>query len=346
MTSSPPTPSARGPRWSFSRQGTLHDCPHRYYLNYYGWRADAGPDHGRVHGLKRATGRHLRAGSIAHWAIEWWLRESRRQAPLVSGRQLAAAGVKKLRWDQRASRDYLLGVDLPRPSRQSGKEQDDPVLLVEYAVGLPDADARLDDIAETLTDARRRFLDDPALAPFRRAATRRDARIEARQHISVAPTDDWPDRAEAIPITVKLDLVYRTETGVDIVDWKTGRNDPEPAGTLQVGGYVLWASRALRVAPEAVRFVTVHLVSGTVHETRLDAYELYAAERLIEIQMVEMRERHVDGLAGDEASFPKNPERRRCRGCNFLLICEEGKTVAGSDLTYPALPHMTAGRAP
>jgi hypothetical protein len=54
-----------------------------------------------------------------------------------------------------------------------------------------------------------------------------------------------------------------------------------------------------------------------------------------------MRERHVHGLAGDGGAFPKNPERRRCRGCNFLLICEEGKAVAGKDLTYPSLPHLT-----
>lgn len=341
MTIPSPTQSFRGLKWSYSRQSTLNDCPHRYYLNYYGWRPDAGPDHDRVHGLKRSTGRHMRAGSIAHWAIEWGLRLSRQQAPLVSGHQLAAAAVKKLRWDQHVSQDFLLGVELPRPSRQSGKDQDDPVLLIEYAVGLPDADARLDEVAETLTDALRRFLEDPALTPFRRAAAQRDARIEGQQHISVAPSANGPERAEAIPITVKLDLVYRTAAGVDIVDWKTGRNDPEPAGTLQVGGYILWASRALRVAPEAVRFVTVHLGSGAVHETRLTEYEVYAAEDLIWTQMVEMRERHLDGLAGDGAAFPKNPERRRCRGCNFLLICEEGKAVAGHDLTYPGYIHLT-----
>ena len=343
MTLPSDPPSYRGLKWSFSRQGTLNDCPHRYYLTYYGWRPDAGPDHGRIHGLKRATGRHMRAGSIAHWAIEWWLRQSRQQAPLVSGHQLAAAAVKKLRWDQHASQDYLLGVELPRPSRRTGNQQDDPVLLIEYAVGLPDADARIDEVAETLTDALRRFLDDPALAPFRRAAAQRDARIEGQQHISVAPTEDGPDRPEAIPITVKLDLVYRTADGVDIVDWKTGRNDPEPAGTLQIGGYVLWATRALRVRPESVRFVTVHLASGTVNETRLTEAEVYAAEALIWIQNVQMRERHLDGLAGDEAAFPKNPERHRCRGCNFLLICEEGKAVAGHDLTYPGLIHLCQG---
>ncbi len=341
MTNPSPTQPYRGLKWSFSRQGTLNDCPHRYYLNYYGWRPDAGPDHGRIHGLKRATGRHMRAGSIAHWAIEWWLRQSRQRAPLVSGPQLAASAVKKLRRDQHVSQDFLLGVEITRPSRQTGKEQDDPVLLIEYAVGLPDADARLDEVAETLTDALRRFLDDPALAPYRRAATQRDARIEGQQKISVAPSDDGPERAEAIPITVKLDLVYRTEDGVDIVDWKTGRNDPEPAGTLQIGGYVLWATRALRVRPETVRFVTVHLATGAINETRLSEAEVYAAEDLIWTQTVEMRRRHVEGLAGDESAFPKNPERRRCRACNFLLICEEGKAVAGHDLTYPGLIHLT-----
>lgn len=320
-------------KWSHSRQESFYGCPHSYYLTYYGSRAGAGPGARRANELKRAKSRHLRVGTITHRAIRYALLETAAGRAMPTGERLAVLARIKLERDRRLSCDFLLGDGLPPPSQDWNGDRDDPVLLIEYIAGDPDADRLVDQAAGWMEDSLRRFVIEPALAPYRDGARIRGARIEAQHEAIIDGT--------SVGMTVKLDLVYRTDDGVVIVDWKSGRDHGDSASTLQVGGYVIWAAQRYRVSPEDISFYTVYLSTGNVVQVRLTETELYVAGQTIEMQMEAMVERHAVAMTGDDSSFRKNPERWRCRGCNFLLICEEGKAVAGHDLTYPGLIHLT-----
>ena len=301
----------------------LYSCPHAYYLHYYASKNRRLPNQWTLQRLRYASSRYLRCGNILHWAIEWYLKESAAGRNLPSPDRLSSLAVQKFQRDQDASRNVVLGRPLPPPQKDQRK---DPVLLLEYLTGDPQADDHCAERAAEMAEALHRFATDPALDRFRAAARTSGAVIERLEDF-VLPDFD-------IGMYAKIDLLYHTPTELVIVDWKSGK-DADSESRFQLAAYVLWGVHAYAVPAETIQCITVYLRTGRTWAASLDPLEIDNAIRTIDLQVQEMVELHSAGLAGHEHVFLKNPSPKRCRLCSFLPVCSEGRAVAGSDLIYP-----------
>ena len=63
--------------WSYSRRGTLEQCPRRYYYTYYASNDLSKNESSQIRFIKRLQNRHERTGQILHLVISTFLRKAR-----------------------------------------------------------------------------------------------------------------------------------------------------------------------------------------------------------------------------------------------------------------------------
>ncbi|MCA1813032.1 MAG: PD-(D/E)XK nuclease family protein [Halobacteriales archaeon] len=119
-------------------------------------------------------------------------------------------------------------------------------------------------------------------------------------------------------VRLRLDLLTEGPDGLLITDWKTGRMRHDLLDDLQLGTYVLWATRATREPVDRVKAELVFLGDATAKGTwRTDA-QLTMVERRIAASCDAML-----ALEGMEDA-PANPGMQ-CKDCKFLTVCEDGR---------------------
>jgi DNA helicase-2/ATP-dependent DNA helicase PcrA len=126
----------------------------------------------------------------------------------------------------------------------------------------------------------------------------------------------------------RIDAVYATDDGWEIVDFKSGRRHDDPARHVQLDAYAVAATDgALGPAPDRLDLSFVFLGGGeltvdTVHAT--PAHVAAARERLDGLL------RQIAAGGTDRTAFPVTAGPH-CRGCDFLPHCDAGQRhVAGT----------------
>jgi hypothetical protein len=303
--------------WSYSRRSTVEKCARRYYYEYYGASrrtAPREPDKDVLRFLKQLTSRHERTGSILHLVIAWYLREARKgQVPTVErtvswARHLFAA-------DREFSRSRHDGL------RALTGERFPPALLLEYHYSDPRAEALCDEAEARLYDALTAFVTDAAFASLRLAGFGADALIEATIRLG----DEVPCRVDG-----KVDLAFRSNSQVTVVDWKLGRAYGSGDDSLQLAVYALWAVRHFSCAPGDLRLQKAHLGSRDVIDFRADSDLLASACARIVQDAQQMSALHEYGVQGIAAAFSPCLQPLVCRDCPYRQVCPEGRELVGA----------------
>jgi CRISPR/Cas system-associated exonuclease Cas4 (RecB family) len=310
-----PPPSARTDvapvTWSYSRRSTLEQCARRYYYQYFGGNkrlARNDPDKETLHFLKVISNRFERSGSLMHLAVSRWLRalqrgESRDMESLIRW----VSGIFAA--DRAFSRQYPDG-DGPQVEGSFP-----PVLLREFHYRHPDAEQLCDEAANRMLTALRGFPGNLRFAAFQAGASTPDAIIEGAVRLRTLPCK----------IEGRIDLAYRQDGRVVVVDWKLSEASGNGDESLQLAVYALWAIEHFGCDPSSLEIYKGYLLSGEVVMFRLDPAILVAAKARVVQDAERMIALEAYGRDGVTDAFTPCAHPAVCSLCPFQRVCPEGR---------------------
>ncbi len=302
--------------YSPSQASMFQTCQRQYWFSRYGswggWEMDAAPLAREAYRLKKMTNRYLWTGSRVHEAIREVLNRFREGLPFDPA-EVRTRLLEQLRKDFRDSRDHVRATVAPK----------NKVILIEH-----------EDPERQTTDEQWKKLVDRALSSidgffsseaFRliqklgpKAIERNDDALESMP-ASVA--------AHEFPVYVTIDVALRTEGGILILDWKTGKPDPSGGHDQQLGLYALFAQSTWKIAPKQIQFAPVYLAYtperldlSTPSQETLDAVrETIEQNARIMLEKIEDPDRGVARI--EQFSVTRFPED--CKNCPFRSICND-----------------------
>jgi len=294
--------------WSVSRARLFDTCKRAYYYNYYGswggWEADADPPTRKLYLLKNITTLEMWAGSIVHEIVAEALNHmALNQKPVRAG-ILQARAREKLRrgWLDAVGRAWLSS---PKKTNLHG---------LYYGNGKTLPPGRTDATKDRVYDC---------LAAFARSDILRE--IQTIPFISWKPIDKLDFfMVDDLKIWCAIDFAFTDPAGrLNIVDWKTGGEDPESL-QLQLACYAFFAQSKWHASLDKVRLSGIFLRENA----RRSDYDvtgevLFDAKDRILTSAAEMRSllTNIEGNVAEEEDFPVCDNDRTCSRCNFREVC-------------------------
>ena len=291
--------------WSYSRRGTLEQCPRKYYYQYYGSNrrtAKNDPQKEELRFLKKLQNRHLRSGDILHYVIRWYLKELQ-QGKQPSLNQLLQWAKKDFRADIKYSQQYKRGTPLSDNFRH-------PKLLLEFYYGLSDVKSVCADTEERLVTALTNFITSQNVAQFREGARKASALIEESARMK---NDDFT-------LSGKVDLAYWEDDRIVIADWKIGSAGSSD-DSLQMLAYAWWAKQEFKRPVDYITPHRVHLADDTVSTFNVSEKALTRVEARILQDLEWMQEADNFGRRGLVEAFTPCAQPKVCEMCQFQEIC-------------------------
>lgn len=290
--------------WSHARHEVFQACLKRYYFAYYaawgGWEESAPAPAREAYRLKRLATRQQWTGHHAHLAIEFLLKNARRDSALA-----AAAEVRQLDLMRREFRDSRSGACRADPVRIPG------LFEHEYQLEVPAAEwkATVDRVAAAI----RNFLASDLWQELRAQPDEAFLAVERRAHFQL----------DGLKVIAVPDLVVRRNGRIRLYDWKTGATDPAEH-RVQLGVYALLARERWTAAPEEIEALVFNPVLGRQTTFSFAGDELETVREFIRDSADEM----LFPLAhpetndpGDGGEFACTPHEEPCKTCPFLRLC-------------------------
>ena len=291
--------------WSWSRHRSFERCRRAYWLQYYAsWRGWEGDSVAReIYIQKRLTSVPQWVGQVVHEAAEWALREAQRGECPTPERAVE----RYRRMAQRQIADSKAGLYRFRPTRLKAFEC--------HYYGTEDA-----------TDTGRARIEEQVSSLFDHPVFLRLVDVR-RRIVEIEAKERW--MIDGVPVWVSLDvLVQDGRGGLSVIDWKTGRPDPDVVLTQLCiyGLYVLDRySEPGRSGQAPVMGVCANLRDGSHASYRLSAESLSRARNLIRGSAQAMRASLTDPEhnRGDRDAFQELPlGSAECSRCRFRRTCD------------------------
>jgi CRISPR/Cas system-associated exonuclease Cas4 (RecB family) len=298
--------SITGVSWSYSRRETFERCLRQYYYEYFGAKktmAQDDPDKEQIEFLNRLVSRHLRAGKIVHTVIRTGLQKAK-EGEYWDVDRLTRWGLSMLRKDRDYSRQYPDGQYIPE-----GKFP--PQLLLEYYYRVGDVETLYDEIEGRIVNALTAFSTSPGFEEFRKGGQQPDSIIE--KHFSLKTLN--------CTIEGQVDLAFRVEDAINIVDWKIGEEDGIGEDSLQLAAYGLWAVEHYDCEANHLRIYKAFLGSHSIVEFSADPNKLEAARVRITQDVERLACVQDYGERGIATAFTPRYEPTICRNCQFQRLC-------------------------
>ena len=292
--------------WSHARHESFQTCLKRYYFAYYaawgGWEETAPARARELYRLKRLATRQQWAGHHAHQAIEFLLKNARRDP---SGEIAAAAEPRQIEQMRREFRDSRAGAYRADPVRVPG------LFEHEYRLEVPAEEWKA--IVDRAALAIRRFLASDLWTELRGLPDDAFLAVERRAHFLLDGL-----KVHAVP-----DCVVRRAGQVVVYDWKTGATDPAEHRT-QLGVYALLALDRWTAAPHEIEAVAYNPVLDRRETFAFSADDLETLREFVRDSADEMLfplENPEANDAGDGANFDCTENDAPCKTCPFLRAC-------------------------
>lgn len=300
--------------WSHSRRDHFERCQFSYYLSYYGARKGTAKSETRkeqLRFLKHLHNVNLRVGSIMHLVIRTCLQHSKKGSPWTVERALSWAQTI-YNQDLEFSREYKLGTPLP-----SGNSE--PVLLMEFFYGFPDAEDLWQKSLARLRKALINFFTNPEFDRLHRGACHPDSLIEKTVRLK--------DRH--FNMRGQIDLAYPDDERQVVLDWKIGAADGEGHDSLQLLSYALAAVEEIGCDPKSIDLYKIHLGDGDGKITAytVNDHQIRSAKARIIQDTERMRSMDQYGRDGVSAAFTPCGQPRVCRMCPFQAFCPKGVQI-------------------
>ena len=292
--------------WSHSRHETFQACLKRYYFAYYaswgGWEENAPARARELYRLKRLSTRQQWAGHHAHQAIEFLLKNARRDP---TGEIAASAEPRQIDLMRREFRDSRAGAYRADPVRVPGLFEHEHQL----DVSAEEWKATVDRVARAI----RQFLASELWRELQGLPDDAFLAVERRAHFLL----------DGLKVFAVPDLVVRRGGQVLIYDWKTGGADLAEHRT-QLGVYALLALDRWTAAPGEIEAVAYHPVLDRRETFAYSADDLETLREFVRDSADEMLfplANPETNDAGDGANFDCAADEAPCKTCPFLRAC-------------------------
>lgn len=277
--------------WSKSRADKFERCPRAYYYHYHGswggWARTADPLAQRLYALKHLQTVPMWVGGAVHQAVDRLLARAEQGDPVAV--EAAVEGMQQwmVRRGAASSAAVQSGQFLAHPKRTFA-------LLEHYYGRAVDLAAASEQGAAAL----RRAFDTWVYAEVAGGSARR---------LALGP---WPSTTVGgVQVIVQIDLAYRRDGQLVLVDWKTGRG----GAFDQLAVYGLYAAQEL--GQTAIELVEANLQRGTLEAWRVDERLLAHARQYVQDSAAALQGLDPARLE----AFPRRPGA--CPGCPFLEVC-------------------------
>ncbi len=277
-------------KWSFSKHRLWNECRRQYWYRYIGTalRTSDEVDVARLKALRGLTPRAALEGMLVHDAIEKQM--DRFARGMTVNEELAAKHL------------------VSEMAKFTGTPRDK---IIEFHNGVEQPENYFERVQ------------DGGIGKLGTFFAKIWPRIEGSEHLRHEKFDEVT--VGDVVATVKVDLACRMADDTIVgYDWKTGREDPAYESELQLGAYVLWASRYYSAAPEKVRSELVYLATGNVRRHE------FSAEQLDRVGLLIVSDFKRRNSSYEMGAFSPDPGPWKCQGCRFATVC----------------PHSLHGEAP
>jgi hypothetical protein len=242
------------------------------------------------------------AGNNVHQCIKHTLNNLQRGIAVLDVDEIINITIDKMRDDFRSSRAkrYLM-----HPKSCALFEH-------EYDVDLPDAEWKK--MAEDVEQCLRNFYGSEMFALLKDLSEDNWLEVE---NFSFFHLDD-------IKIWAVLDCSYRTDDGITIIDWKTGRTTSKDI-SLQLSCYAMYGKDKWGVKPKNIRLIEYNLLSDQKAEFTITEGEIKDTTSYIKGSVADMKSLLVDvdnNVPKDERFFKKVEDDKIRDRCNFKKVCD------------------------
>lgn len=295
--------------WSLTRARTFHECPRRFYFQYYysksGYAYDAPEDARLSLEMSRIKGMDMWVGEIVHQTIQWALEQSKSgQIPSTAESRSYVRAHLSEGWISSLKQLWRIGDKDAHPN------------LFEHYYKIPVGVAITDRLRNKANTCIDNFM---ASDLFRWITTR-----PAGQWL---PIDKYASfRIDGLLFYVKFDFALRDGQNLTVYDWKTGK--PSADELRQLTCYAMYTSQKWVIPIENVKVASVHLQPDmivdehVVEEYDIEDMRVYARQSF-NVMLKCLRDSAKDIAARDD--FPMTGNFLRCVRCNFRGICEQGQ---------------------
>jgi hypothetical protein len=291
--------------WSKSRNEIFKTCPRQYYFNYYGywggWEKSAPERTRQIYILKNLKNRYMWAGETVHQCIKHTLTNLQRGISILPVDDIISMTINKMRDDFRSSKEKRYLVN---PKTCALFEH-------EYEVDL--SEDKWKQIADDVEQCLRNFYSSEMFSMLKVISPESLLEIEDFSFFYLYNRKIW----------AVIDCSYRTDDGVTIIDWKTGRSTSSDL-SLQLSCYAMYGMEKWRIKPGKIKLIEYNLLSDQSTEFSVKEGEIADTKAYIKGSIADMESLlvEVEHNLPKEEKFFKKIEDERIRGrCNFRKVC-------------------------
>lgn len=292
--------------WSVSRNRLFQACPRQYFFNYYGywggWDSNAPERTRKIYILKNLKNRYMWAGEKVHDCIKHTLTNLQRGVSVLDVDQIVSITLNQMREEFRSSRQKRY---LTHPKTCALFEH-------EYEQTISDADWKK--MADNLVQCLKNFYSSETYTMLKNLTPEAWLEVEDFSSFHLDQTKIW----------AVLDCSFRTEDGITIIDWKTGRRTSKDV-SLQLSCYAMYASRKWGIEPEKIKLIEYNLLANQGAEFFITKGEIENAKEYIYGSIADMQSLLLnpdDNVPKDEEAFRKVEDERTRAFCNFQKVCD------------------------
>jgi hypothetical protein len=295
--------------WSNRRLRSFEECRRRYWFESYGhwggWEEGASERTRAIWTLKKIKHRQMWVGELVHETIAGTLEQIR--AGMATPVEPAVSRMlERMRAQFRQSKS---GEYRRRPGSACG--------LYEHEYGVEVSDDEWTRCAEHAKRCVRHFFRCPFVDQMRQIPRSHWLEIEQLESFELDATRVW----------VKMDVAYRSLNGrVVIVDWKTGRLDPDP-DPIQLTCYAAYAMGKWNAPADQIDTIEYNLSENEYVFRPVTPALVEQVRGRIAASIEEMKKLLVGAAAENvplpESSFPVSADARVCDRCVFLKVCPD-----------------------
>lgn len=295
--------------WSFSRDNLFKECKRKYFYNYYGswegWKKDSIDEITRtLYVLKNLVNRKIWRGDAVHKEISRVLK-SYESTGIFSSFEMS---IKRVTNIMRSEFRFSKNKEYWNTSQSLRKVN--ALFEHEYDVDITD-DEWIDNYNDVLKCLRNFYSSDIC----DELKTINTGEIVTIDSITPAQFDFNEEK-----IYVNLDLAYKLDGKLIIVDWKTGSAETNP---LQFVVYTFHANEIFKIPLEDITVVEYNLLDNKKFIYNYTQQQIDEAKQYIEKSMNDMKSYLYDPLNNAAAipDFPRTDDDWKCGNCNFKKIC-------------------------
>lgn len=228
--------------WSKSRDEVFRTCPRQYYFNYYGywggWEKKAPARTRQIYILKNLKNRYIWAGEKVHECIKHTIENLQRGISILDVDEIVSITINKMREEFRSSREKRYRM---RPKTCA---------LFEHEYEMDISNTQWKKTADDVETCLRNFYSSEIFSMLKQLPLQNWLEVEDFSFFFMDGRKIW----------AVIDCSFRTEDGIAIVDWKTGRGTTSDV-SLQLSCHAMYLTQKWRIRPEKIKLVEYNLQS-------------------------------------------------------------------------------------